>query len=154
MAGKIAMVAELIKSNPGMIKKDLVALVVKELGVPKQNAYVYIFNANKKLAKGDVVKARKPSKMAETVVSAASKTAKSKTSRAEIVQKSDDEVARIKEDRLKMIKNVADRRKAEQQEMDAERKAAKEEMDAYAHEADEYVKSLTSSTRKFLLGAE
>ena len=43
MADKIAMVAELIKSNPNMVKKDLVALVVKELGVPKQNAYVYIF---------------------------------------------------------------------------------------------------------------
>ena len=59
MAGKIAMVAELIKSNPNMVKKDLVALVVKEIGVPKQNAYVYIFNANKKLAKGDMPKAAK-----------------------------------------------------------------------------------------------
>ena len=138
--GKIATVAELIKSNPGMVKKDMVALVVKELGVPKQNAYVYIFNATKKLAKGDVPKAVK----AKVV----------KASRSEVNAKADAEVSRIKQDRLKMIKDVADRRKADKAEMEAERKEALESVDSFMEEADAYVKTLTSPTRKFLLGAE
>jgi hypothetical protein len=138
MAGKIAMVAELIKSNPDMVKKDLVALVVKELGVPKQNAYVYIFNANKKLAKGDVPKAvkaakvRMPSKMAEAVASAASKTAKSKN--------------------LEMMKRVSASHREEARL--AKRAELQPVIDQMLDDSQEYVNSLTAPVRKFIAGAE
>lgn len=133
MAGKIAMVAELIKSNPNMVKKDLVALVVKELGVPKQNAYVYIFNANKKLAKGDVPKAVKAAKV--------------KTSRkAEAASKS------VKAKNLETMKRVSESHREEARL--AKRAELQPVIDQLNDDADEYIKSLTAPVRKFIGGAE
>jgi hypothetical protein len=129
MAGKIAMVAELIKSNPNMVKKDLVALVVKELGVPKQNAYVYIFNANKKLAKGDAkVKAKEVSatKMLKDVG--------------------------IKAKNLETMKRVSESHREEARL--AKRAELQPVIDQLNDDAAEYVKSLTAPVRKFIGGAE
>lgn len=136
MAGKIAMVAELIKSNPGMEKKDLVALVVKEIGVPKQNAYVYIFNANKKLAKGDMPKAVKAAKVKSKEVSA--------TKMLKDVG--------IKAKNLETMKRVSESHREEARL--AKRAELQPVIDQLNDDADEYVKSLTAPTRKFLLGAE
>jgi hypothetical protein len=135
MAGKIAMVAELIKSNPGMEKKDLVALVVKEIGVPKQNAYVYIFNANKKLAKGDMPKVRN---------------VKVKTKEVSATKMLKD--VGIKAKNLETMKRVSQSQREEARL--AKRAELQPVIDQLNDDADEYVKSLTAPTRKFLLGAE
>lgn len=139
MTGKIAKVAELISSNPGMEKKDLVALVVKELNVPKQNAYVYIFNANKKLAKGDVPKVAKApkvtktSKMAEAIVAKASETAKKNP----------------KAKNLETMKKVTkEQRKQDEALMVAKRGEMVADIDTYLDDADAYISTLTKSARK------
>jgi hypothetical protein len=136
MAGKIAMVAELIKSNPDMVKKDLVALVVKELGVPKQNAYVYIFNANKKLAKGDVPKAVKAAKVKTKEVSA-SKMLKD---------------VGIKAKNLDTMKRVSASHREEARL--AKRAELQPVIDQMLDDSQEYVNSLTAPVRKFIAGAE
>lgn len=47
----IAYAEKLVLSNENLSKKDLVALVAKELNVSVPNARVYIYNVNKRLEK-------------------------------------------------------------------------------------------------------
>jgi hypothetical protein len=137
-------VINFIKSEPNYVKEQMVEKIMKSLNVTKSNAQVYLYNANKKLGSGTPVKTPK----VKNVKSA-------KVSRAEIVQKSDEEIARIKEERLAQMKSIGERRVAERE---AARKADLEEkqveIDEYLEEANAYIKSLTTPTRKFLLGAE
>lgn len=45
---KIFHASKIVESNPELSKKDLVALIEKELGVTKANARVYLYNVGKR----------------------------------------------------------------------------------------------------------
>jgi hypothetical protein len=137
-------VINFIKLEPDYNKEDMVQKIMKTLNVTKSNAQVYLYNAKKKLEAGTPVKAPK---------------AKSaKATRAEIVKKSDEEIARIKEERLAQMKSIGERKLADRAEREAKRLADLEDkqvvIDGFLDKADEYIKSLTAPTRKFIMGAE
>lgn len=123
----VTRVMELIKSNPDMSKIDLTAKIVEMLNVSKSNAQVYIYNANKKLDKGDMPKERN----VKTKVFSAPKAAK-----AVKQVKTAAEIEQIKADRLEVIKEVHAKMKREK----TEREEMQAEVDEYVNEAQEYVR--------------
>ena len=73
---KILHASKIVESNSNLSKKELVALIEKELGVTKANARVYLYNVGKrkdKPAKVTKLKTSKPAniKVAEQVAEAA-----------------------------------------------------------------------------------
>jgi hypothetical protein len=92
---KLAKVVEIIKSNPQLTKKEMSLLVASEVGLPRQQAYAYIYNAEKKIGKMPV---------------------KEKTVTEKSRKKASEEV---KAARLEQMKEVSDSRAAMQAEIDA-----------------------------------
>jgi chorismate mutase len=140
----IARVIEFVKSEPNYDKDQMVSKIMESLSVTKSNAQVYLYNATKKLGSNVPVKTSK-TKVVKSL----------KTIRAEIVQKSDEEIARIKEERLNQMKSIGKRRRSdEEQEREAKKTEMLAENDSYMEDSKAYLDSLTTLTRKFLLGAE
>ena len=113
---KLAKVVEIIKSNPQLTKKEMSLLVASEVGLPRQQAYAYIYNAEKKIGKMPV---------------------KEKTVTEKSRKKASEEV---KAARMEQMKEVSDRMK----DQISERAAMQAEIDAYMEESDEYVSTLKS----------
>jgi phage protein D len=140
--GKINSVVEILKANPSLSTKELRDIVAVKLGIEPNKAYVYMFNARKKL--GAVVKTetalaemskattasrkegRGPSKSAEQIMKAAEKSIADR--------KLDDQ---IKAERLVVMKEVSSRQKAR----DAESEKIRAELASYEAEVDEYIAS-------------
>jgi len=113
---KLAKVVEIIKSNPQLTKKEMSLLVASEVGLPRQQAYAYIYNAEKKIGKMPV---------------------KEKTVTEKSRKKASEDV---KAARLEQMKDVSDRMK----DQASERAIMQAEIDAYMEESDEYVSTLKS----------
>jgi phage-related minor tail protein len=113
---KLAKVVEIIKSNPQLTKKEMSLLVASEVGLPRQQAYAYIYNAEKKIGKMPV---------------------KEKTVTEKSRKKASEEV---KTARMEQMKEVSDRMK----DQISERATMQAEIDAYMEESDEYVSTLKS----------
>lgn len=113
---KLDKVVEIIKSNPQLTKKEMSLLVASEVGLPRQQAYAYIYNAEKKIGKMPV---------------------KEKTVTEKSRKKASEEV---KAARMEQMKEVSDRMK----DQISERAAMQAEIDAYMEESDEYVSTLKS----------
>ena len=113
---KLAKVVEIIKSNPQLTKKEMSLLVASEVGLPRQQAYAYIYNAEKKIGKMPV---------------------KEKTVTEKSRKKASEEV---KAARLEQMKEVSDRMK----DQISERDAMQAEIDAYMEETDGYISTLKS----------
>lgn len=113
---KLAKVVEIIKSNPQLTKKEMSLLVASEVGLPRQQAYAYIYNAEKKIGKMPV---------------------KEKTVTEKSRKKASEEV---KASRLEQMKEVSDRMK----DQISERDAMQAEIDAYMEETDGYISTLKS----------
>lgn len=113
---KLAKVVEIIKSNPQLTKKEMSLLVAEQVQIPRQQAYAYIYNAEKKIGKMPV---------------------KEKTVTEKSRKKASEEV---KAARMEQMKEVSDRMK----DQISERAAMQAEIDAYMEESDEYVSTLKS----------
>ena len=113
---KLAKVVEIIKSNPQLTKKELSLLVAEQVQIPRQQAYAYIYNAEKKIGKMPV---------------------KEKTVTEKSRKKASEEV---KAARLEQMKEVSDRMK----DQISERDAMQAEIDAYMEETDGYISTLKS----------
>jgi len=113
---KLAKVVEIIKSNPQLTKKEMSLLVSEQVQIPRQQAYAYIYNAEKKIGKMPVKE----------------KTVTEKTRKAATEE--------VKAKRLEQMKEVSDRIK----DQSVERESMQAEIDAYMEEADEYVATLKS----------
>lgn len=68
-------VINFIKLQPDYNKADMIEQIMLTLKVTRSNAQVYIYNAHRKMG---TAPSKEPSKMAQAIVKAASKTAKSK----------------------------------------------------------------------------
>jgi len=133
MARKIA------DQNPSLDRKGLIEAFISQLNMTKAGATTYAYN----LSKGQP-KAEKSAKVAK---STRAKTV-TEISRAELPKQS-------KQERMAMIKDVASKQKqleAESQKQDLDVMQA--EIDEYVKEAQAYVASLSSPTRKFIGMAE
>ena len=113
---KLAKVVEIIKSNPQLTKKEMSLLVAEQVHIPRQQAYAYIYNAEKKIGKMPV---------------------KEKTVTEKSRKKASEEV---KSARLEQMKEVSSRMK----DQIAEREAMQADIDSYMEEADEYISTLKS----------
>lgn len=113
---KLAKVVEIIKSNPQLTKKEMSLLVAEQVQIPRQQAYAYIYNAEKKIGKMPV---------------------KEKTVTEKSRKKASEEV---KAARLEQMKEVSDRMK----DQISERDAMQAEIDAYMEETDGYISTLKS----------
>ena len=113
---KLAKVVEIIKSNPQLTKKEMSLLVAEQVQIPRQQAYAYIYNAEKKIGKMPV---------------------KEKTVTEKSRKKASEEV---KSARLEQMKEVSSRMK----DQIAEREAMQADIDSYMEEADEYISTLKS----------
>jgi len=131
-------VMDLIKTNPDMSKSDLVNKIVELLNVSKSNAQVYVYNANKKLDKGDMPKERN----VKTKVFSAPK--------VEAREKNDEAIAKIKADRLELMKKVNTKMKREK----AEAAQIEAEMAAFSGEGEEYTQALSPEFLRRELGIE
>lgn len=113
---KLAKVVEIIKSNPQLTKKEMSLLVAEQVQIPRQQAYAYIYNAEKKIGKMPV---------------------KEKT----VTEKSRKKASKeVKAARLEQMKEVSDRMK----DQISERDAMQAEIDAYMEETDGYISTLKS----------
>jgi uncharacterized protein YaiL (DUF2058 family) len=117
---KLAKVVEIIKSNPQLTKKEMSLLVASEVGLPRQQAYAYIYNAEKKIGKMPV---------------------KEKTVTEKSRKKASEEV---KAARLEQMKEVSSRKK----DQEAQREAMQADIDSYMEETDEYIATLKSDFLK------
>ena len=135
-------VMDLIVANPNLAKADLINKIVEMLNVSKSNAQVYVYNAKKKLDKGDMPKERNVK-----VISA--KVAKERAME-EVREKNDADIAKIKADRLEVMKKVGAKMKREKQE--AEQIEA--EMAAFSGEGEEYTQTLSPEFLRRELGIE
>lgn len=138
----VTRVMDLIVSNPDMSKTDLVAKIVEMLNVSKSNAQVYVYNAQKKLDKGDMPKER-------NVKVVTPKVAKERA-KAEVREKNEAEIAQIKADRLETMKKVHSKMKREK----AEREQVEAEMAAFSGEAEGYVNTISPDFLRRELGID
>jgi len=136
---KIEMARKIADQNPSLDRKGLIEAFISQLNMTKAGATTYAYN----LSKGQP-KAEKSAKVAK---STRAKTV-TEISRAELPKQS-------KQERMAMIKDVASKQKqleAESQKQDLDVMQA--EIDEYVKEAQAYVASLSSPTRKFIGMAE
>lgn len=113
----ISRVIDFIKSEPNYNKDALVEKIIKELGVTKSNAQVYIYNANKKINSGAPVKA-KAAKVKSVVA-------------PKVVDKE------VKAKNLEKLREVsASRKKLDGAKIRAELASFEKEVDEYANSSD------------------
>jgi hypothetical protein len=136
---KIEMARKIFEQNPSLDRKGLIATLMSQLNMTKAGATTYAYN----LSKGQP-KAEKSAKVAKP----ARQMTVTEISRSQLPKQS-------KSARLALMAEVGRKQKElEAESMKQDREVMQAEIDEYVKEAQAYVATLSSPTRKFIGMAE
>jgi len=139
---KVEFARKIFVENPSFSRKQLIEALMSQLNMTKAGATTYAYN----LSKGQP-KAAKPAKAPKAAKPTRAKTV-TEISRAELPKQS-------KAERLALMKEVSRKQKdLESESIKQDREVMQAEIDEYVKDAQAYVASLTSPTRKFIGMAE